>query len=452
MTKRYPKYKNSGIDWIGEIPEDWQLIKLKNISVMRLSSVDRHIYKDELQVPICHYPQAYKNEKIDRSTKLSKGSCTEDEFNKFKLERGDVIITKDSESADDIGVPTLVEEELENAVCGYHLALITPNSNRILGAFLFRYFQTEKIRKFFEINANGVTRFGLSKSTIENLIVLNPSRSEQYLITTYLDQKTTQIDLLIKKKAEQLDLLQEYRQAVINEAVTRGLNPEAPMRDSGVEWLGEVPAHWEVKKLKYLANLQGRIGFKGYTKDDLVNQGEGALTIGAKHINSEQKLDLSSPEYISWEKYYESPEIMINKNDIVFTQRGSLGKVAIIDRDIGPATINPSMVIINRHQIDHQFLYHSLRSNVTQLQVEFIKSATAVPMISQGQLSNFIIVVPPEDEQSLISGFLAEKEKKFRDLTLLLKKQIKKLQFYRQALISEVVTGKIDVREAVIKE
>lgn len=218
------------------------------------------------------------------------------------------------------------------------------------------------------------------------------------------------------------------------------------MKDSGIEWLGKIPEHWKKTKVKYVAQIYGRIGFKGYTKDDLVKEGEGAFTLGAKHIDKENNLDLSSPEFISWKKYYESPEIMVKKDDVIFTQRGSLGKVCHINKPIGEATINPSMVILKNIKIQPRFLYFWLCSKRIQSEVELFQANTAVPMISQFQLGNFPIIFPNNNEQIKIINHLDNSLNKISNIINKANTSIEKLKLYRQSLISEAVTGKIDVR------
>src|SRR5690606_7200025 len=174
-------------------------------------------------------------------------------------------------------IPTYISKTLNNAVCGYHLAIIEPNRNTLLGKYVLRYLQTNIVKSYFEINSNGVTRFGLGKSTILNLPVPIIPVEEQTQIAKYLDHKTQIIDALIEKKEQLIQKLQTQRKAIINEAVTKGLNPNVKMKDSGIEWLGEIPEPWLSAKIKFVSNIQGRIGFKGYKKEDLVREGEGAL-------------------------------------------------------------------------------------------------------------------------------------------------------------------------------
>lgn len=218
------------------------------------------------------------------------------------------------------------------------------------------------------------------------------------------------------------------------------LQPYPEYKSSGVRLLDEIPCNWGITKLKRVTSIRGRIGFRGYTKDDLVGPGEGAVTIGGKHIDKRNRLDLSDAEYISWAKYYESPEICLKGGDIVIVQRGSLGKVAIIPSDIGPATINPSMILLTNINDGIGYLYYLLTSLFIQHQINMDSSATAVPMISQEQLGSFVITVPSFQEQLSISGYLDHKIRYIDDLIIKKEHQIELLQEKRAALISHVVS------------
>jgi type I restriction enzyme S subunit len=214
------KLKNSGIEWIGEIPEGWVVGKLKHNSELKISSVDKHIYEDEIQVIVCNYTDVYYNEFITTNLELRRGSCTIEEFSKYKLEKGDVIITKDSESPNDIGVPSIVVEDLDNVVCGYHLSIIKPYTDKIIGSFLFRQLQTTRVRSYYEICSNGITRFGLGKSSVLETPLIIPPIEEQKDIVKYIDTKTKEIDDLVQLEQKKIDLLKEYRQSLISEVVT----------------------------------------------------------------------------------------------------------------------------------------------------------------------------------------------------------------------------------------
>ena len=221
MTKELDpnvEMKPSGVEWIGEIPAHWEVNRLKHVAKILPSNVDKHIYPDEIQVRLCNYTDVYYNDYITVDTVLKKGSCKESEFTKFALRKGDVIITKDSETPDDIGVPTYVKDDLDDVVCGYHLTMIRPLACH--GEFIFRFIQSDRTRRYFEVSSNGITRYGLGKSSIENLLLPIPTDSEQRKIADFLNNKTKQIDELIATEQQKIQLLKEYRQSLISEAVT----------------------------------------------------------------------------------------------------------------------------------------------------------------------------------------------------------------------------------------
>ncbi len=218
------------------------------------------------------------------------------------------------------------------------------------------------------------------------------------------------------------------------------MKPYPSYKDSRVEWIGAIPEHWERKKLGYIVNLQGRIGYKGYKKTDFVDEGEGCLVLGGKHINSSQKIDLSNSEFLSWDKYYESPEIMVKKGDLIISQRGSLGKVVFIDEDYGEMTINPSLVLVNQIKENPTFLWYYLQSNHLLTQIDLIGSVTTIPMLSQEEISTFQILIPPKREQTQIVSFLDHKTQKIDELIEKTEKKIELLKEKRTALINHCVT------------
>jgi len=211
-------------------------------------------------------------------------------------------------------------------------------------------------------------------------------------------------------------------------------------KPSNVKWIDHLPDHWVSTKIKFISEIFGRIGFRGYTKEDLVAEGQGALTLGAKHIDKNNNLNISNPEFISWDKYYESPEIMVKKGDVILTQRGSLGKVCHINKEIPEATINPSMVIFKNIKVNPRFLYYWLCGYRIQKEIELLQANTAVPMISQFQLGSFPFVNPPTVEQTEIAEYL-DYQTGLID-SILDKKQhlIEKLKEQRQAIINQAVT------------
>ena len=167
--KAYEKYKDSGIEWLGQIPEYWEVKKLKFIANVQPSNVDKKTADDELPVFLCNYSDVYNNEWITDDIAFMKATATQAEIAKFLIDKGDVIITKDSESPNDIAVPALVIQDFENVICGYHLTQI--KSKGLNGNFLFRLFQCKRFNAQFVVSANGVTRFGLPQRVVNDAFV-----------------------------------------------------------------------------------------------------------------------------------------------------------------------------------------------------------------------------------------------------------------------------------------
>ncbi|MDD2673917.1 MAG: restriction endonuclease subunit S [Flavobacterium sp.] len=419
--KKYDNYKDSGIEWIGEIPEHWNVKKLKFISKICNGQDQKAVLDDNGIYPI------YGSGGIFGKA------------NSFLFDQPSVLLGRKGT----IDKPQYVEEPFWTVDTSYYTKIKDGFSTRLF------YYLCTTIN--FELYKYGSAIPSMTQGHLNEIKFSIPNTfHEQNQIANYLDRKTAQIDNLIAKKEQFISLLQEERTALINQAVTKGLDPKVKMKDSGIEWLGEIPEHWEVKKLKLLANIQGRIGFKGYTVGDLVSEGEGALTLGAKHINKFNQLNLSNPEFISWEKYYESPEIMVQIGDIILTQRGTLGKVVLVTEDIGKATINPSMVILSKLKANDYFLYYFFNSDYFKSWIDLTNTATAVPMISQGQLGNLKLVLPNMNEQNQIVNSIQESIKKIDDIIVKAEQEIELLKEYKTALISEVVTGKVDVRRGIL--
>ncbi len=206
---------------LGEIPEHWELRRLKFLAEVNFSTVDKHSHKEEKQVRLCNYVDVYKHEYITNDFDFMVATATEAEIKRFTVEKGDVIITKDSETAADIAIPALVIEDLENVVCAYHLAHIKPNIELVESEFLFRLFQSKKINSHFEVAAKGVTRHGLSYNDINSVFLPYPSTlNEQQEIIKHIKTESRTLDIAISKAEREIELIKEYREAMIAEAVT----------------------------------------------------------------------------------------------------------------------------------------------------------------------------------------------------------------------------------------
>ncbi|MBK7203200.1 restriction endonuclease subunit S [Candidatus Amarolinea dominans] len=250
--KPYPAYKDSGVPWLGDVPAHWEIKRQRNVADLLVSNIDKHTVEGQVPVRLCNYVDVYKNDRITEHLSFMRATASPDEINRFRLQVGDVIITKDSEMWNDIGVPALVEYTAPDLVCGYHLAILRPRRGILHGSYLFRVLQSQGVASQYYVSANGVTRYGLSHDAIKSVLVPVPPPDEQLAIIRYLDYVDRRIRRYIRAKQKLIALLNEQKQGIIHQAVTRGLDPNVRLKPSGVEWLGEVPEHWQVVRSKRL--------------------------------------------------------------------------------------------------------------------------------------------------------------------------------------------------------
>ena len=217
------RLKPSGVEWLGDVPEHWEMRRLRTVVEIRVSNVDKHTRDDEIPIRLCNYVDAYRNDRITSAMSFMSATASQDEIERFRLERDDVMITKDSEAWDDIGVPALVVESADDLLSGYHLALLRP-SKQILGAYLVRTLQSKAVAYQFHVKANGVTRYGLTHMGIQSVHIPLPPPPEQRAIGEYLDKAVADIKAAIARAQRQIELLQEYRTRVIADVVTGKLD------------------------------------------------------------------------------------------------------------------------------------------------------------------------------------------------------------------------------------
>ena len=221
--------KPSGVEWLGDIPEHWEVRRLRTLAQVKISGVDK--IKDEDQIPImlCNYVDVYKNDFISSTIDFMKATATPEEIEAFKLKTGDVLITKDSESWDDIAIPAFVSVVPDDVICAYHLALIRPFAKLIEGEFLFQAFTSDQVADQYRTVASGVTRFGLTQGAIKGAFFPLPPLEEQRSISVYLKVKIDEIDQAISRAEREIELMTEYRTRLISDVVTgkvdvRGIN------------------------------------------------------------------------------------------------------------------------------------------------------------------------------------------------------------------------------------
>ncbi len=447
----YPAYKPSGIEWLGEIPEHWELRRLKYIASVQFSNVDKNTFEGEEPVRLCNYIDVYKNELIKDDFEFMQATATRAEIRKFTLRQGDVVITKDSESWTDIAVPAYVADQLQGVICGYHLAQIRAKFQILDGKYLFRAFASKAINYQFQVASTGITRYGLGNYWLENGLLVLPPLPEQRAIAAFLDRETARIDGLIEKKRRQIELLREKRSALISHAVTKGLDPNAKMKDSGIEWLGEIPEHWELRRLKYIASVQ----FSNVDK----NTFEGEEPVRLCNYIDVYKNELIKDDFEFMQATATRAEIRkftLRQGDVVITKDSeSWTDIAV------PAYVADQLqgVICGYHLaqirakfqiLDGKYLFRAFASKAINYQFQVASTGITRYGLGNYWLENGLLVLPPLPEQRAIAAFLDRETARIDSLIEKVEKSIELLREYRTALISAAVTGRIDVRKEAV--
>ncbi len=436
--KKYSKYKPSKIDWIGDIPEHWDVKRLKYVAEANPSNVDKKSKEDEQDIFLCNYVDVYKNEFITGELDFMKATASDAQIEKFMLKKGDVIATKDSESANDIGIPAMVIEDFKDVVCGYHLTHI--KSKKIEGAYLYRQIQSEYTKRKFETLANGVTRYALGVDSFNNLSLVIPPPQEQTAIANYLDKKTIEIDQLIEDKKQLLQLFEEEKTAIISHFITKGVNPKVELKNSGIEWIGEIPEHWTMKKLNWcFSNIGSGTTPKAGNEEYYFNGTINFLMTG--DLNDAEIFETSKKITEEAINDYSALKIYPVDSIVIAMYGATIGKLGVLKIE---TTVNQACCVMS-DPIHHFNSYLFLYFKAAKKDIINMSFGGGQPNISQEILKSYKIIVPPKKEQELIVDFIQE-ETKIIDLKIKkTKKLIDLLVEYRSALISEVVTGKVNV-------
>ena len=230
----------------------WPMKALRRLVTIRSSNVDKIMEEGEEIVRLCNYVNVYYNDRITGDIEFSEGSAKPQEIIKFGLRAGDVVITKDSETPDDIAVPALVDSTAKGIVCGYHLAILRPNPSEIIGPFLFWSLKAKPTREAFGLAAQGVTRYGLTLNGIGSVNIPVPDLATQKAVAAFLDRETARIDKLIAKKERQVELLHKRAKQAVAELVTGATVEGMATVETGLDHIPRIPAHWSLLRAGHL--------------------------------------------------------------------------------------------------------------------------------------------------------------------------------------------------------
>lgn len=437
--KKYDTYKDSGNQWIGQVPEHWTVKRLKYLAQQLQSggtptAGNPDFYTDEADgIPwVAIGDMSSKDVVFDTTKHITEAGRLSKNLKVYPIGTLLYSIYATLGKVSELACPAAINQAI--LAISLHKDYMQSFCKYVLKAQ----------EKFIVSLASSNTQANLNAEKVANFLMPVPPLSEQQAIVEYLDKKTGQIDQSIALLETQKTDLQAYRQALITETVTKGLNSNAPMKDSGIQWIGEIPEGWEMKRLKHFTAL-----LTDGTHQTPTYLEEGVPFLSIKDIST-GKIDFSDVKYISEEEHLAlQAHAPVEKGDIIFTRIGTLGVFLKVDTDIVfDIFVSVGLIKLIPNSVNADYLVYYLSSNMIQEYISFTKvgEGTSAPKINLTNAKNMPIITPPLSEQQAIVEYL---DKKTSDIDTAIQKintQIADLQAYRTALNSEAVTGKIDVR------
>ncbi|MGC2049107.1 MAG: restriction endonuclease subunit S [Gallionella sp.] len=438
---RYPEYKDSGVAWLGEVPRHWDVLPCRAFVDEQTAKNDDGKNEDylSLMANVGIIPYADKGDV---------GNKKPEDLTKCKLvSKGDFVINSMNYGIGSYGLSAL------DGICSPVYIVLRPRLDKIESRYAFRIFENRAFQTFAQSFGNGILehRAAINWDILKSIGVGIPPKEEQAAILNFLDRETGNIDALVAEQEKLIALLKEKRQAVISHAVTNGLNPAAKMKDSGIEWLGEVPEHWDVVPLGHLATLiqTGPFGSQLHSEDYV----EGETPVINPFNIQEGKLVADWSCTVTQEIVARLSHHKLKLGDIVFARRGEMGRCAMVTVNevnwlCGTGSLN---VRLSRRAIP-EFVSTYLRTEYVRELLKLESVGSTMDNLNTQILSRVSVPLPALDEQQAITSFLDRETAKLDALTAEANRAIALLQERRSALISAAVTGKIDVRVAQLSE
>ena len=432
MTKyqKYAEYKDSGVDALGRIPKEWSVMRGKFL----FSEInERSENGDETLLSVSeYYGVKPRGENISEGEYLSRAESLEG-YKKCYV--NDLVMNIMLAWKRGLGISKY------NGIVSPAYSVFRFN-NKVSPDFMHYLLRTEEYIKYFKTRSTGIidSRLRLYPDSFGDIFILLPSIDDQIQITNFLDYETTKIDHLIEKQQQLIELLKEKRQAVISHAVTKGLDPNVPMKNSGVEWLGEVPEHWEIPKLLHITT---RIG-DGLHSTPVYQEGTGYYFINGNNLVDGEIIIGETAKEVP-ESEFIKHQVTLDKTTVLLSINGTIGKVALYNNE--PVILGKSASYMNCcPEVLPSFLVNYLTTSQAKKYYDLEVTGTTIFNLSLNSIRNMKVPLPPIDEQKGIVQFIAEQYSKYETLIQSSAKQNKLLKERRTALISAAVTGKIDVR------
>ena len=426
--RRYESYKDSGVEWLGEVPSHWEISSLGKI----LLSVSE---KNRPDLPLLSITRELGVIKRDTEDQDSNHNFIPDDLSNYKiLKKGQFGMNKMKAWQGSYGVSDFTGIVSPAYYIFDFIKSINPQ-------FFHWAIRSKVYVSFFGSASDGVRigQWDLSKSRMKLIPFVIPTLSEQQKIAQFLDEKTAKIDQAVDLAEKQIALLKEHKQILIQNAVTRGLNPDVPLKDSGVEWIGQVPEHWDVKKLKFVSKIN---------QHTLPENTNGSLSIKYVDIGSVSfENGIEKVENFSFKNAPSRARRLAHRGDIVVsTVRTYLKAITMVKEEHQDCIFSTGFAVITSNEcLEDNFFELYAKSDAFTEQVSVFSKGMSYPAINSTDLSNLWITVPPISEQQKIADYLEIQVSKINQAITLKTAHIEKLKEYKSVLINDVVTGKVRV-------
>lgn len=417
-------------------------VPLKRLASVMPSNIDKHSVEGERQIRLCNYVDVYRNERIHDNLDFMQATATDSQVERFTLRAQDVIVTKDSEASNDIGVPAFVSHDMPGVVCGYHLAILRPYSPLIVGGYLAWVLRSREVQGHYETAATGISRYALGIDDLGMTPVPLPSKEAQVRIANFLDEQTARIDALIAESERLLCGAQEIFRAKLGHAVVAGMNGRGTLVSAEKHGFAQVRSDWRLIPLKYLVKSSG-----GMTPSkERLEYWDGQIPWASPKDMKQFVLE-DAQDHVTQLALEETSLKLQSANSVLIVVRGMiLAHTFPVALNAVPVTINQDMkALVPNRRMTSKYLAWMLRGLGSLILSLTEESAHGTKALRTDQWESQRVPVPDLDEQEELVRMFEEQE--LRTLTLCdqLRKYTESLQEYRSSLISAAVTGQIDI-------
>lgn len=430
LINKYSKYKNSQIQWINKIPLHWKLSKVKHHFIIKNKKANEKkptilsLARDGIKI---------------RDISTGEGQIAESYYNYNSVDPGDLLLNPmDLYSGDNCNI-----SKVKGVISPAYINL--KNKKKIESSYYNYYFKLQYWFMTFFSFGKGVSeenRWTLNTETILNYIIPVPPFEEQKQIANYLDNKTSKIDQLIIKNKKLIDLLEEKRTSLINQVVTKGLNPNVKMKDSGIEWIGQIPEHWKLSRLKF--NISKKAQYGANKEPEKNDEKLDVRYIRITDIDDNGFLK-DSKVYLSKE---DAKEFLLNENDILFARSGAtVGKAYLHKNNLEKCCFAGYLIrYVPSKTLNSKFLLYFTLSKCYWSWIHYVSTQATIENVSADKYNELILPIPPLIEQENINEYLDNQTKNIDKTIEKVEKEIELLEEYKKSLIYNVVTGKVDIR------